>query len=534
MEVPDILNWVRPGQLLVTTLFPLRDNHAALESLVPSLAEKGLAGLALSPGAFFEDFPPCMLEAAEALDFPLIELPPNVSFIDVIQPLTSKILNLQAEELRQSGQILHQFIELVLNGGSYSDIANIIAQVTQCPVSIVDRFRRVLGSGTALGRPTIDREFIHREKSDDAYLSDAYQPEVIERIPDSGVQYVGVTRPDGTQLTCATCSIDVSRMVLGKIILWEPPSCPLPLTHMMAIEHGSTVVALKMMEARSMQEVEQRFRNEILEVLLSRQPQAHERLVYLSHGLSSQLRPPFVVVIVRPDVSPTKTLPAERIAEQSNIDSSLYLARRYIARLAPDASLWHYGPRLVVFLPVQSAGKNLGLTEQLQKISDRIASENSPYTISMGISSITEEIDLFRDAFDGANQSLNLGSVFQGQTSVVTRYDDLGLLRIVAADDSAARLQRFCDDTIGKLIRYDQEHDTELVLTLRVLLEKQSVALAAKALNIHYNTLRYRLERIKEVLGDVLDNPQQRLAIEVALQFHRVANRSSLMVNDNW
>ncbi len=37
-----------------------------------------------------------MIDAANRLDFPLIELPPKVSFIDIIQPLTSRILNIQA------------------------------------------------------------------------------------------------------------------------------------------------------------------------------------------------------------------------------------------------------------------------------------------------------------------------------------------------------------------------------------------------------------------------------------------------------
>ena len=39
MEVPDILDWVRPGELLVTTMYPLHDDAAAIEALVPRLAE---------------------------------------------------------------------------------------------------------------------------------------------------------------------------------------------------------------------------------------------------------------------------------------------------------------------------------------------------------------------------------------------------------------------------------------------------------------------------------------------------------------
>jgi len=54
MEVPDILEWVHPGELLVTTMYPLRDDVAAIESLVPHLANKGLAGLAVTPSDYRE------------------------------------------------------------------------------------------------------------------------------------------------------------------------------------------------------------------------------------------------------------------------------------------------------------------------------------------------------------------------------------------------------------------------------------------------------------------------------------------------
>ena len=43
MEVPDILDWVKPDELLLTTAYPLRDDRAALDALVPRLAERGLA-----------------------------------------------------------------------------------------------------------------------------------------------------------------------------------------------------------------------------------------------------------------------------------------------------------------------------------------------------------------------------------------------------------------------------------------------------------------------------------------------------------
>ena len=523
MEVPDILDWVRPGQLLVTTMYPLRDNIAEIETLVPRLAEKGLAGLAVTPLSFIDEFPQSMLDAANRFGFPLIELPPKVSFIDIIQPLTSKILNLQAEELLQSERILRQFIDLVLSGGNYSAIAQVIAQVIECPVSIVDRFRRVLGHGFLIGQTPAHRSFVW-DDNEDSYLNDLYKPALVETIPGSEAKRMRVAGPEEL-IDHIVCPVKVSSMTLGEIILWGPLSYPLQFTELIAIEHGSTVTALKMMEMRSISEVEQRFRNETLELLLSDQPAARERIAYLAREQGNRLNSPFVVIVVKPDL-PSGAILSES-AEQSNVDSSLHLAKRYIRRIASDASFWHRGPRLVVFFPLQPrnlASAKSFLLRELNKVCDRIGSENEPYTVSIGISSPVSDLAKFRQAYECAEQGLDIGRMFQDQAKgVVTHYEDLGLFRIVSLAESPASLQRFCQDAIGPLLAYDDEHGTDLVKTLRVYLEhSQNLAQTAKAMHVHYNTLRYRLERIREVLGDILDNQQQRLTIEIALQFYRV------------
>ena len=82
-------------------------------------------------------------------------------------------------------------------------------------------------------------------------------------------------------------------------------------------------------------------------------------------------------------------------------------------------------------------------------------------------------------------------------------------------------LKQFCFDTLGPLIDYDHQNGTELIETLDVFLEQnQNATKAAKALFIHYNTLRYRLDCINDILSDALSDSQKRLAIEVALQIY--------------
>ncbi|TMB56768.1 MAG: PucR family transcriptional regulator, partial [Chloroflexi bacterium] len=129
MEVPDILPWVRPEELLLTTAYPLRDDRAALDALVPELAAKGLAGIAVKPDRYLEEIPQTMLSAADACGFPLIELPPESSFNEIISAVLTVILNEQSLRLQRAAEIHDRFTGIVLGGGGLREIALTLAEL---------------------------------------------------------------------------------------------------------------------------------------------------------------------------------------------------------------------------------------------------------------------------------------------------------------------------------------------------------------------------------------------------------------------
>jgi DNA-binding PucR family transcriptional regulator len=204
------------------------------------------------------------------------------------------------------------------------------------------------------------------------------------------------------------------------------------------------------------------------------------------------------------------------------VNSSLHLAMRYINAFEPGAVFWHQGSRLVVFHPLSPGPPTAktSLVDELRKVCRRIEAENHPYSVSAGISSMAADLSQFKQAYDYARQSLELGKVLKGDArSLVTQFDDLGIFRVASLSASTADMERFCRETMEPLLTHDQRHGTELVKTLRVFLEEnQNSAKAARILHVHYNTLRYRLEQVKELMGDILAHPQERLVLEVALQ----------------
>jgi DNA-binding PucR family transcriptional regulator len=76
---------------------------------------------------------------------------------------------------------------------------------------------------------------------------------------------------------------------------------------------------------------------------------------------------------------------------------------------------------------------------------------------------------------------------------------------------------------LGPLLDYDRRRGTQLVTTAWTFLENDgSMAAAADALHIHTNTLRQRLDRIDNVLGESWRRGGRSLDVHVALRLWRL------------
>jgi DNA-binding PucR family transcriptional regulator len=73
---------------------------------------------------------------------------------------------------------------------------------------------------------------------------------------------------------------------------------------------------------------------------------------------------------------------------------------------------------------------------------------------------------------------------------------------------------------IALLAEHDAEHDTCYVATLRAYMDAfGQVPIASRALDVHPNTFRYRLRRLRELVDLDLEDPDERLVAELQLRF---------------
>src|SRR5438067_1157899 len=101
-----------------------------------------------------------------------------------------------------------------------------------------------------------------------------------------------------------------------------------------------------------------------------------------------------------------------------------------------------------------------------------------------------------------------------GQVVAVPELGLTGLLAAVADE----RLVDYTRRLLGSLVEHDRARNRTPVATLRAYLETGEQQQAAKQLRVHPNTLRYRLDRIREISGVDLEDAETRLNLAVALR----------------
>jgi len=104
----------------------------------------------------------------------------------------------------------------------------------------------------------------------------------------------------------------------------------------------------------------------------------------------------------------------------------------------------------------------------------------------------------------------------------VARTADLGVYRLLLALDKSGDLQPFVERELAPLRNTARKED-HLLETVEVYLAcNGNLSEAARQLHLHRNSLLYRLHHIRDLLGHDLENPELRLALQLALKGRRV------------
>jgi sugar diacid utilization regulator len=139
---------------------------------------------------------------------------------------------------------------------------------------------------------------------------------------------------------------------------------------------------------------------------------------------------------------------------------------------------------------------------------------------------VADPVDLYR-AGNEARLAVNVG---EAEDKPLLAFEDTGAYRLLlpAMSEDPGELQRFFAETIEPLAAYDDQYETELVMTVEAYLGNDgNVAATAKQLFTHRHTIRYRLERVRELCGHDFSATEGREKLGLGLKAMRVMGIAS-------
>lgn len=142
----------------------------------------------------------------------------------------------------------------------------------------------------------------------------------------------------------------------------------------------------------------------------------------------------------------------------------------------------------------------------------------------VGVGRFVERPEHLPRSYREAMQALTV-RLRQADPPGLTAFENLGLYRLLATPEGRREAGAFVEDWLGSLLAYDTERQADLVHTLGVYLDHGgNYDDTAAALHIHRSTLRYRLQRIRELSGHDLAHADTRLNLHVAVRAAVVAD----------
>ena len=202
-----------------------------------------------------------------------------------------------------------------------------------------------------------------------------------------------------------------------------------------------------------------------------------------------------------------------------------------LMHLLPDALIYRNMDQIVMIQQVDSDQTELEYQKEMEEIEEVIQQSilyrKKDTDFQIGIGKSVEGYQRLKESYHEASQAIKYIEIIRlvtgDKNKSVVHYSNLGFFQIFGEIDDVTELERYIPETLKKLYLYDDEHKGELITTLQMYLRNnQSIKKTAGAMFVHYRTISYRLEKIKQISGINFDNANEVLAVSNGLIIYKM------------
>ncbi len=510
MEVPDPDKYFRNGVLLVSSWYAIRGDVEAQCRLIQSAARIGAAGFLLKVDRYLGQVPKRVLDLADQLQIPIVNIIKDIPYIEITHPLLTKILHNQAFRLEYHLKIHRLFRRVALEGGGFEAIVQSLNSLINNPVAICDTEGKMLAwfPKVSCHWPSVDVGSVVLNEMDIQFLSNVYN--YVRRSLHLGIG------------DCLVFPIRIETGIYGYLLIKEV-SGPCNELNLIALENASTMAALEVAKCSAIAEVENHLRNDFFNDLISGNLVSEEVAKMRALTLGWDFAVPAVIIVA--DIDGFGAVVESKLSENYAMtvkSKMLATVQKTIASFSQSFMAVGRSDSCIAIVSLPSLKhcsneKSKQLDSLLRDLQGTLREELDDVTASIAVSDPLYSLLDISSGYKQACELMKIGRKVFGSGQSATK-DKLEIYRLFYRCGPKEELFAFCEKMLGALIEHDNEKGADLVHTLQCYLEKEaSIRLAARSLFIHENTLRYRLGTIEKITGLNLRKARDRFRLAMAL-----------------
>ncbi|MEU2427580.1 helix-turn-helix domain-containing protein [Streptomyces sp. NPDC007851] len=367
--------------------------------------------------------------------------------------------------------------DVAASGGGEDAVTRALHRLTGLPALVEDRFGRLRSwSGPSRPVPYPEPDPVHRDEMLHAVARQTGPVRIKDRL-------ITLIRPHGE--------------ILGVLALVDARDEADEHT-VLVLELAAASLAPKLTHVRDLAEVELRLHRELTDDLLAGtdETSAYARSEAVGHDLR---RTHYIVVV-----------------QWSNRTADDFFAKT-VSRAASAVGMRSLLTRRSDHVVLIADGR-----PHTRALYEALARETGTRSGTIGVSAPCDSVDDIPRRYEEAQRALEVRR--HGRERYGTSFfDELGLYRILGPGSDYRELETFVQEWLGQLIDYDSRHHAALVETLSRYFDcGGNYDETADSLAIHRSTLRYRLQRIRDISGNDLANVEDRLNLQVATRVWRI------------
>lgn len=328
-------------------------------------------------------------------------------------------------------------------------------------------------------------------------------------------QAMDLTDQDEKVLPRTTAPIIIGGEVMGYLSVMHSDNSNEELRHMIT-ERAATVIGIDLLKEKTKLETEHRLRGEFLEELLDHTTSIESlksRARYMGHDLEAPHR--FLLVGIDPPWVNVNTSAEQE--EFLSIRKKVYNIVQNVANNLKQNVMVVERPKGILVL-INTSEAEIKPYELAKTIMNLQQKQFNEISVSVSIGREADSIEELRKAFLDCRSNIEV-MVRLGRVKEIFFEDEISMFDLLYANSSPEQLCSLAEKTLDKLLIYDQNYNGQYTETLHVFLMNEcNLQRTIKSLNISLSGLKYRLQRLQDISGINLDDPNQRFNLQLALR----------------